>query len=343
MTALCVLTTLSCNRMAKPDKAEYSGNDISGDFTVTRDKTTKDASLTVGEDIEWKLYASPAADSIDLSRPILKGKNAGTFPLDVPRDARSYFMVVTPDGSGILAERQLPMTGGYNYRDMGGLRTKEGRYVKWGKVFRSDDMHNLTPADLSYLSSIPIVSVVDFRSGPEIQADPDKIPGSAKGHYIYSITPGDLRKLATSGKLPDKEQMIKAMEDINVLLVTDKDAVEQYRKFFGLLQDEEKIPLLFHCTAGKDRTGMATALFLASLGVDEEIIMEDYLSSNAYLGDKYGKLAAQYPALEPLLTVNKEYLQAGLDRIRQDYGSVEEYLTGTLGVDTGKMKEMYLY
>lgn len=343
MGIMCALTSMSCDRLPKPHKAGYSGCDITREVSIVRDKTTKAASLAVDDNIQWELYAGPAADSIDFSKPTLAGKGEGTFPINVPADRRSYFQIVTPEGGAILAERHLPMTGGYNFRDMGGFRTRDGRHVKWGKIFRSDDMHDLTHSDLEYLSSIPVVSVVDFRSAAEIQAAPDKLADSVKGHYLYSISPGNLREIASGGRLPTEKQMSEAMENINVLLVTDHDAIEQYRKFFALLQDEEKLPLLFHCTAGKDRTGMGAALFLASLGVDERTIMEDYLSSNEYLGNKYGALLSAYPELEPLMTVRKEYLQAGLDRIKQDHGSVENYLTGTLGADMNKMREIYLY
>jgi protein-tyrosine phosphatase len=88
---------------------------------------------------------------------------------------------------------------------------------------------------------------------------------------------------------------------------------------------------------------MGAALFLASLGVDEQTIMEDYLSSNEYLGDKYSSLISAHPELEALITAKKEYLQAGLDRIKEKHGSIENYLKETLGVDMDKMKRIYLY
>lgn len=340
--ALTALTALSCNSMAKSDKAGYSGRDLAGEFEILRDKDTKDALLTVNANTQWKLYSGPSVDSIDFAKPLITGSK-GIFDLNVPDSVRSYFQVITPDGGAILAERLLPMAGGYNFRDMGGFRTKDGRYVKWGKVFRSDDMHNLTSADLRYLSSIPLVSVVDFRSDTEIQSAPDKLAGSVEGHYLYSITPGDLQQLASGETLPTEDQLTRAMEDVNRMLVTEKDAIGQYRKFFELLEDETKVPLVFHCSAGKDRTGMGAALFLAALGVDDKVIMDDYLSSNKYLSGKYDFLITEYPQLEPLMTVRKEYLQAGLDQIRETYGSIDEYLSGTLGVDLEKIKETYLY
>lgn len=343
VTALAALTAVSCNKMAKPTQAEFSGKDIISSFEILRDKTTKAASLEVREDTKWELYGGPSVEEIDFSKPIASGEGTGTFDLDVPTATRSYFQLVTPEGNAILADKHLPMEGGYNYRDMGGIRNNEGRYVKWGKVIRSDEMNKLTDADLAYLSSIPVVSVVDFRSQQEIAAAPDKLPESAKGHYIYSITPGNLTEIVTSKTLPDSIHMNKLMENMNELLVTDPDAVMQYKKFFVLLQDEEKLPLSFHCTAGKDRTGMGAALFLSALGVDEHTIMDNYLASNTYITDKYASIIKEMPQVQPLLEVRAEYLQAGLDKIKSEYGSMDNFLTNTLGVDLEKMKDMYLY
>lgn len=341
--AICALAALSCSKMTKPDQAGFSGRDMTGSFEILREGQSKAALLEAREDTEWELYAGPSVEDIDLSKPLARGDGAGAFPLGVPDDKRSYFQLTTPDGNAILAERRLPLEGGYNFRDLGGIRTTDGRYVRWGKLFRSDDMQNLTPADLAYLSSIPLRSVVDFRSTQEIQAAPDKLPDSVKTHYLYSISPGNLMGMVAEGKLPSARELAKMMEKMNEQLVCDKDAVDQYRKFFALLQDEQNLPLSFHCTAGKDRTGMAAALFLSSLGVDEHIILNDYLASNHYLEDKYSALLGEYPGLEPLMEVRAEYLQAGLDKIAEEYGSIEQFLTGPLGVDIEKMKEIYLY
>ena len=133
------------------------------------------------------------------------------------------------------------------------------------------------------------------------------------------------------------------MMEINVLLVSDSANIKRYKDYFALLQNEKDVPLLFHCSAGKDRTGMAAALTLFALGVDEETIMNDYLSSNIYLGDKYREYIAKYPALRSLFEVKSEYIQAGIKWMKQEYGTVENYLKKVLNVDISKMKEMYLY
>lgn len=339
-----ILGSLITTACTKKETASYSGDDISKDVTIIREKMTKAASLKIFAKGKWALFAGPSVDKIDFSRPIAEGQDSGTFPINVPNDVRSYFQIVTESGNAIVADKHLPMTGGYNFRDMGGYKTTDNKYVKWGKVFRSDDLHNLTDTDLNYLASIPLISIVDFRSGEEIANGADKNPSSVKENYAYSISPGNLMDAVTkdlNSLTPERADQL--MMDMNVLLVTDSACIDQYRKYFNLLQNETDVPLMFHCSAGKDRTGMGAALFLYSLGVDEKTIMNDYLASNIYLANKYAKYKAENPALASLFEVKPEFLQAGIDRIKKDHGSVENYLTNVLDVDIAKMKSIYLY
>lgn len=336
------ILVISCSS-DKKNTVEYSGEDISQVSSILRDKNTKKASLKIEQEGKWVLYVGNSVETVDFSSPILEGENAGSYPIPVNDSIRSYFLLKTNKGTAILAERHLPMTGGYNFRDMGGIKNKDGKYVKWGKVLRSDDLNKLTDADLVYLNHIPLRSVVDFRSATEIEEAPDKVPASAT-EYRLSISPGSLSKstLKDIVSMPT-EKTIKMMEEMNRSFSTDSIIINEYITYFQLLQDDTKTPLLFHCTAGKDRTGMGAALFLYSLGVDGETIFNDYLSSNTYLGDKYAQYTMQYPSLKPLLEVQKEYLKAGIDEIKRNHGPVEQYLENVLNVDIGKMKEIYLY
>jgi len=341
--ALTSLMIVSCNdSKQKMEKAEFSGEDLMDDAQIIRNKQTKAASLHIETNGEWTVYAGPSVDKIDFSKPVLQGEGSGKYSLPVKDSVRSYFQLVTPEGKAILAESHLPMEGGYNFRDLGGIRTENGKYIKWGKILRSDDLHNLTEADLNYLSSIPLISIVDFRSEQEMQMAPDKVPASAAKDYAYSINPGNLMA-ALDMENASTASMDTAMMQMNVLMVTDTASIDQYRKFFELLQNENDVPLMFHCSAGKDRTGMGAALVLFALGVDEKTIMDNYLESNKYLGDKYAKYIEQYPDLEPLFRVKPEFLKAGIQQIRNEHGSVENYLKDVLKVDIDKMREMYLY
>lgn len=323
-------------------RAEYSGKDISEQVSIVRDKDSKAASLKIDFDSKWALYAGNSVDSIDFKAPILEGEKGGVFPLNINDSTRTYFQLVTPESKVILADRHLPMSGGYNFRDLGGIKTTDGRYVKWGKIFRSDDLHKLTDDDLTYLSSVPLISIVDFRAQEEINQAPDRIPSSVYEDYQLCISPGNLM-MAKGLKDMGFERLDSIMMELNTLLVTDTASINQYRKFFELLQNEKDVPLMFHCSAGKDRTGMGAALILFSLGVDEETILKDYLMSNTYLADKYARYITQYPNLKPLFEVKAHYLKSGIEQIKKDHGSVENYLTNVLNVDIQKMKDMYLY
>lgn len=337
--SLIVITSCNTNTM---NKATYTGNDLSDKVYITRDKTTKQASLVINIPGKWELYSGSSVDNIDFSKSIAKGDSNGTYSLNVNDTARSYFQIVTEQGSAILAERHLPMTGGYNFRDLGGFKTTDGKYVKWGKVFRSDDLNKLTDADLKYLNSIPLISIIDFRSPSEIKLSPDKMPRSTRNNYAFSITPGNLSSIDDIKNMTT-DQINNTMRSINQMLVTDSSCIAQYRLYFDLLQDEAETPLMFHCSAGKDRTGMGAALFLYSLGVDEKTILNDYLSSNKYLGDKYKPILTQHPNLKPLLEVDESFLKAGIEQIKKDHGSIENYLTNILNVDLNKMRQLYLY
>lgn len=339
--SLSLIVIASCNTNTM-NKATYTGNDLSDKVYITRDKTTKQASLVINTPGKWELYSGSSVDNIDFSKSIVKGDSNGTYSLNVNDTARSYFQIVTEQGSAILAERHLPMTGGYNFRDLGGFKTTDGKYVKWGKVFRSDDLNKLTDADLKYLNSIPLISIIDFRSPSEIKLSPDKMPRSTRNNYAFSITPGNLSSIDDIKNMTT-DQINNTMKSINQMLVTDSSCIAQYRLYFDLLQDETETPLMFHCSAGKDRTGMGAALFLYSLGVDEKTILNDYLSSNKYLGDKYKPILTQHPNLKPLLEVDESFLKAGIEQIKKDHGSIENYLTNILNVDLNKMRQLYLY
>lgn len=332
---------LSCKKTTTMELG-FSGKDLTKVAEIIRDKETKKVSLKINEQTNWKLYAGKSFEEINFVKPVSEGTEAGVFVVDVPSNERFCFQLVTDEGSAILAERHLPMTGGYNFRDLGGFKTQDGRYTKWGKLFRSDDLNHLTEADLEYLSSIPLVSIVDFRSEQEISEAPDQNPASLKNNYQLQIDPGNVIAFQEIASKSEQE-MEQMMMTLNELLVEDETCVNQYKEFFALVQNEKEVPLMYHCSAGKDRTGMATALILFALGVDKETIIEDYLASNFYLGEKYTPMKAQHPGIAPLLEVRPQYIEAGLAKIEEKYGSVNAYLTDVLKVDIEAMKNKYLY
>lgn len=344
LTLYCILL-ISVSLSAcvnKRAQVAYLGENINDEAFIYRDKETKAAALEIDIDGLWKIYSGGSVETIDLSKPVLSGKEEGVFPLHVNNKTRSYFYLVTEEGRAILADKHLPMAGGYNFRDLGGMRNKNGKYLKWGKLIRSDDLSMLTGADLEYLSSIPVYSVIDFRSAQEVEQAKDRLPASVKLYENLNIEPGNVMSVFTFSSNDDIDYK-HLMREMNRTMVTDSTCVSQYREFFRLVQNEDNIPLLYHCSAGKDRTGMASALILFALEMDEETIMKDYLLSAKYIKEKYEKQVGQNPAIEPLMTVRMEYLRAGINEIKNRYDSVENYLTDVLKVDLHKMKRIFLY
>lgn len=341
LLAMAVLA--ACKSEIKTRTAGFSGEDLLSNAQIVRDKETKKARFESKLPDSWELYYGPSVDSIDFSKPILTGKGVGNFPLNVSDNKRAYFELITPKGSAILAERHLPMTGGFNFRDIGGYKTQNGHFVKWGKILRSDDLSTLTDADMNYLSNIPLLTVIDYRSQEEIAHAKDKIPASVKNDLTYSISPGNVTSADVIQKM-DATKIDAYMQQINVEFVTDSSAIAQFRKMFAHLQDPtDNTPLLYHCTAGKDRTGMSTALILYALGVDDKTVMDDYLLSNQYIEAKFAKYVEAAPQLKDMFIVKSSFLQSGIDAIKKNYGNVDNFLTQKLDVNIDKFRELYLY
>ncbi|RFS26754.1 protein-tyrosine-phosphatase [Chitinophaga silvatica] len=343
---LLAVFLISCNAKTNThtnQKLEpgYTGDDLSANASIIWDRDTKQTKFVSTLQGEWTLYGGQSVDSINFTNPLITGNGSGEFPLTIPNDKRYYFELITPTGTALLAERLLPMAGAYNLRDLGGYKTKDSsRYVKWGKIFRSDDLSTLTDTDLNYLSSIPLTCLVDFRTSIEIKVAEDKRPKSLKSIIFCPIAPGNLGINDSSSAKQVDEAMIKLYE----FLVSDSASIYKYRKMLAQLQPPfSDRQLLFHCTAGKDRTGMAAAFILFALGVDEKTIMNDFLMSNDDLKEKYAKDIQDHPNLSGLFTVKKEYLESALNRIRKDNGTIENFLEKKLNVDINTFRDKYLY
>lgn len=233
------------------------------------------------------------------------------------------------------------MRGGYNFRDLGGFAAADGKQVALGKLFRADSLGQLTDDDLALLNAIPITTIVDFRTEAEKTRLPDKLPGSVKHLLHYPIQPGgiDPREPGVDfGNDGGYGFMLKVSRE----LVLDKDIAATYRDFFQHVQQRSRLPLLFHCSAGKDRTGIAAGLILLSLGVDKEQVLADYMASAVFLQGKYDDIMARHPDKHELFGVRPEFFFAAVQAMEEHSGSVEEYLTGTLGVDLRRMRSLFL-
>ena len=234
--------------------------------------------------------------------------------------------------------RLLPIEGAHNVRDLGGYPAAENKTVKWGKVIRSGDLNLLTDNDLVYLAALPLKTFIDFRDSEEVAHAQDKRLSSLINYYHFPIGTGNIIDLSDFTKITEETAPTLLVEGYKKIV---RDNQEVYRQFFEVLQNPEEAPLLFHCSAGKDRTGLGAALFLASLGVEREVIIEDYMLSNDYLKDKYAEIVNAYPIIKPLMEVRREYIEAAFEAIDNEYGGMDSYLINNLGVDVKKMQALY--
>jgi protein-tyrosine phosphatase len=238
------------------------------------------------------------------------------------------------------SKRLVRMEGAVNFRDIGGYKTVEGKEVKWGKVFRSADVSKLTERDLTVLEQKRIHTVVDFRGVKESQKAPDHIlPGTD-----YMLCP------AGSDSLPSaKDMAIRIRQDsfLEKMYMNTEHLAARYRPFFQkLLVLPESESIMYHCTGGRDRTGMATALLLHVLGVPKETIEADFVASNIYLASRNKDLfkdmataaGTDVEAMRKALALRPELIRSMFSAIERKYGSVETFFEKELGVDKQRME-----
>ncbi len=236
-------------------------------------------------------------------------------------------------------DRIIALDGSFNFRDLGGYIGAQGRQVSWGKLYRSDDLIELSRADKQRITSLGIRTVIDFRDRSEANASPDRLPDSVVHRYHIPIEAGKLMGAVADGPLT-RDKLVAIMISVYRILVHDFQ--HSFRRFFEIVADADSAPLLFHCTAGKDRTGMAGAYLLSALGVDRKTVIADYMLSRECLKNRY-QIGYDYDqVMEPLYTVQPEFIEAAWDVIDDNYNGMDAYLADCLKVDCAKLRVMYL-
>lgn len=233
--------------------------------------------------------------------------------------------------------RMLNLSGAYNVRDLGGYPAAGGRRVRWGRLYRAAELGALTKADLDLLDGLGIKTFIDFRRLSEIKDAPDRRPAGLEAAVCLPIDPGDFTAYArTIGSGPGAEVMAELYR------IMIRDFQEPFAEFLALAAEPARGPLLFHCAAGKDRTGLAAALLLAALGADRATIFRDYLLSNPGLGDKYAGVLRARPELAPAVAAEASYLAAAFEVIDREFGGLEDFLARRLRADRAALQSLYL-
>ena len=250
--------------------------------------------------------------------------------------------------------RKLPFTGAHNFRDLGGYKTSDGKTVKWGKVYRSDNLHSLTDEDLKYMERLNLKSVVDFRSDEERNEEPDRLtPDMTPILLPIKFEPEGVTENLTRDLTFGNLDSSNLLRDFNVILV--KEFTEEYKQFFRHIVDNGGEPFVLHCTAGKDRAGFGSAMILTVLGVPREKIIEDYLLTNTYVSDHVDRklletelktfFRADSDNLRKINLVEERYIQAAFDTIDSHWGGMDQYISDGLNLteeDIGKIRNYYL-
>lgn len=246
-----------------------------------------------------------------------------------------------------------------NFRDLGGVQTTEGRTIYWGKLFRSGQLNGLRKSDIKKMEEMDIRTLVDLRTEVELHKKPDKYPTTTTYFHYNAFE-------------DEQEQLAKTRQAVFKGEISPVESVELLKAFYSYYPIEEpeiikeiihKVlnqnhAVLFHCSAGKDRTGITAALVLSVLKVDRETIYQEYLLSNNYRQKgiekqlkllKVGRLI--YPKLNQAVVenfswVNTDYLMASFAAIESRYGSMDNYIHQVLKItesDRQKYIEKFTY
>lgn len=259
----------------------------------------------------------------------------------------------TADGARVEnRSRHIELEGADNVRDMGGYATEDGRTVVWGEVFRADDLSGLTPGDVEVFEELGVETIVDFRGADEVEKDgsapvPDTIEvinipvldesTQALAEALTGVMRGGDPAVVEEMLGGGEAQRIK--DESFVAQIDQPEAMAGYGQTLELIA-ENPGGLSYHCTAGKDRTGMMSAVLLGVLGVPDEVIIEDFVQSNDYLADHYAQTYAlleeqgvDVELIRPLTEQSASNIQPVLDVVHGEYGGWDAFATDALGVD----------
>ena len=245
-----------------------------------------------------------------------------------------------------------------NVRDIGGYRTSNGLQVTRGWLFRGDALSQLTGPDLERLDRLGLRTVIDFRTpGEVLLAGADRLPSGVE-LVSLPVGGGDLGSIYELIASGDHERQQRELGDgraasrmvaINRGFVTDPRGREAFGTALRLMCSPGRLPLLYHCSGGKDRAGWMTAIVLTVLGVPSEVVLRDYLLSNDFHRTEYQKLrydlvktgiVADPELLRPIMEESPTYLGAAFEEAERSYGSFGQFVTHGLEISDAMLGEL---
>lgn len=321
----------------------------------------------------YKAYQPVAFSDLDKGKNIIEDKKGYTvqLPVDeklvlkdqtivkaeqlfIPTTSREVYTVLNTQDTTYLSNRHIVFKDVHNFRDMGGVKNIDGKQIVWGHFFRSGHLSNLKKRENDKFNALNIKTVIDLRTDKELSKKPDRLPAGIgytnvqvydDSEDMFSKTKKDVLK----GKITPVQSDSLVMEFYKLYMLENPQLVK------GIVDQlfEANDAVLFHCSAGKDRTGMIGALVLSILKVDRETIISEYMLSNNYRIEdinsrmklaKVGKVLfpkVNYQVIENFSWIKAIYIEAMFKGIESKYGSMDNYITTGLGI-TPEKRQMYI-
>ena len=265
-----------------------------------------------------------------------------------------------------VMDRLIRLEGTFNFRDYGGYNAGDGKKVKKGSLYRSDDLSRLTIHDIDLLKKLGINTIIDFRNEFEKSKRPDKIIPGAK---YYSLSPeSEITSLASSELNTDKKKIDRLLEEDRLGLldnetdslkesmlsfVNEKQSQEVYKNMLAILGKREGIVSIQHCRGGKDRTGFGTALVLLLLGVSENDVISDYMLTAKFNKDRNHKRMEEYRQytnnprvlqfLQNAMSTREEVIVATIEEMKRLSGGTLNYIQQFLDVSDISVEKFRSY
>ena len=257
------------------------------------------------------------------------------------------------------AHRLLNFEGIANFRDLGGYANEQGQQVKWGVLYRSGTFAHSSKADLQGLQQLQLATLIDFRSGGEKEEEPNQLPQPAS-FTVVEIPTLDEGNKALVGEVMERVESgnFDGFDPDQFMLTANRqfatEFTPQFRQFIHTVLDAEGKPVAWHCSAGKDRTGFASAILLRVLGVPQETVMRDYMESKQHALEARknqllllrvfkGEEAADKLAI--MMGVEEAWLLAAFEEIDARWGSFDNYVSEGLQLtdrDIAKLRKQLL-
>ena len=243
------------------------------------------------------------------------------------------------------ARRHIALEGGRNFRDIGGYETSDGRRVRWGRVYRSAALWELSDADVERLSGLDIGLVIDLRTADERTARPSRLPETNPPDHVHlPIRPrvtSRLEEHLRDGRIwdlveaedADNLDTREAMRNINRSYALDHTA--EYGTMLRHLAAADARPSVIHCAAGKDRTGFAVALILMVLGVPHTQVVDDYTMSDRHILQPI-EAARDAPiprVVREAIEAHPDHIVAAIGAVEAAHGSVDRFVRKALGIE----------